>query len=253
MKLGRIFTFALATATAMGCGVAMAQTTRPDNNGGRTFDLPEPRPGETASDVRQEVKQFVADLDNPNYDYGKIPDEMRQMWSDVRSVSQSLDQDQARELRMELFQQVFPAIQRNLTRFQHAIEMESVKGLQAPLGASDDEFAVIQPLLFNVVEAMRDANGGNFRFRQFGPRQNNNAQNSQNSQQQLSPVDQASEALQTAIDDPNSDPDLIKTRVDTLRQAKDKATQDLTVARNALRAVLTVRQEAVLVDDGILD
>jgi hypothetical protein len=41
--------------------------------------------------------------------------------------------------------------------------------------------------------------------------------------------------------------------LDTLRQAKSKASQDLTVARDALRAVLTVRQEAVLVDRGILD
>jgi hypothetical protein len=118
---------------------------------------------------------------------------------------------------------------------------------------------VIQPLLGNVVDAMREADGGTARFRRFAGfggragQQNNNTPNGPQNAQPLSPVDQATQDLQTAIDDPNSNADVIKTRLDTLRQAKSKATQDLAVARTALRAVLTVRQEAVLVDRGILD
>jgi septation ring formation regulator EzrA len=112
-----------------------------------------------------------------------------------------------------------------------------------------------------VVEAQDEAGGGTARFRRLGgnnrPQNNNNQNNTQNNSPQnaqpLSPVDQATEDLQTAMDDPNTNADVIKTRLDTLRDAKSKAAQDLTVARDQLRSVLTVRQEAVLVDRGILD
>jgi hypothetical protein len=248
----KIFAVVLAAAITGGIRLAGAQTNQSDNRP-QPEQLPQARPGLSASDVRQEVRQLASDLDNPHYDYSKVPTQLRQTFVDVRSVTQDMDPDQARQLRMELFQQVMPALQRNRERIQKAMEMAFLKDLQAPLGATDDEFAVIEPLLEKVVEAQREADGGTNRFRRFGQRTGANNRQTNQQQQQLSPVDQADQALQDAVDDPNSNADLIKTRLDTLRQAKSKAMQDLSVARDALRSVLTLRQEAVLVDRGLLD
>jgi hypothetical protein len=229
-----------------GIRIASAQVSRPDNAAQQ-----DQGPPVTQQELQQEVRQLAADLDDPNYDYSKAPDRIRKAFQDMRNVTNSMDPDAARQFRMDMMQQVLPVFQRNQAKIQKAMQMAFLKDLQEPLGATDDEFAVIRPLLEKVVDAQSEAGGGRARFRRFGPggQQNNNSQNTQ----PLSPVDQATTDLQAAIDDPNSNSDVIKTRLDTLRQVKSKASQDLTVARDALRAVLTVRQEAVLVDRGVLD
>ncbi|HEX4055968.1 MAG TPA: hypothetical protein VHX86_17020 [Tepidisphaeraceae bacterium] len=243
-----IFVFVLISSIAAAAPLAVAQANRPNN---QPQAQPQPHPALTKTDLLLEVRQFATDLDDPNYDYSKVPARMRQVFTDMRGITDGMDPDQVRELRTQLFQEIRPALERNQAKIQKAMQMAFLKELQEPLGASDDEFSAIEPLLEKVVDAQREADGGMARFRRFGrpPGQNN----SQNSQQQLSPVDQATENLQTVLDDPNSSGDQIKARLDTLRQAKSKAVQDLSVARDALRAVLTVRQEAVLVDRGILD
>jgi len=240
----------VALSLAMGGRIAAGQANRPDNA------APQQERVVTQQQLQQEVRQLAADLDDPNYDYSKAPARIRQAFQDMGSVTNNMDPDEARQFRADLMQQVLPVFQRNQAKIQKAMQMAFLKDLQEPLGASDDEFAVIQPLLEKVVDAMREANGGAARFRGFGGgpgQRNNNSQNGAANNQPPSPVDQATQDLQAAIDDPNMNSDVIKTRLDTLRQAKSKASQDLTVARGALRAVLTVRQEAVLVDRGILD
>ncbi len=236
-----------ALSLSGGVRIASAQANRGDNSAQQQ----QQSPVVTQQGLQQEVRQLAADLDDPNYDYSKVPDRIRQSFQDMRSVTNSMDPDEAQQFRMGLMQQVLPAFQRNQAKIQKAMQMAFLKDLQEPLGATDDEFAVIRPLLEKVVDAQSEAGGGTARFRRFGPpgQPNNNSQNAQ----PLSPVDQATTDLQTAIDDPNANSDVIKTRLDTLRQAKSKASQDLMVARDALRAVLTVRQEAVLVDRGVLD
>lgn len=244
---GKIFVFVIVSSIAIGASLAAAQANRPDNQ-----PQQQQQPALTQNELRLEVRQLARDLDDPNYDYSKVPGRIRQAFTDMRNLSQDMDQNQAGQLRTDLFQEIGPALQRNQARIQKAMQMAFLKELQEPLGASDDEFAVIEPLLEKVVDAQREADGGMARFRRFGqmPGQRNN---SQNSQQLMSPVDQATDNLQTVLDDPNSNSDQIKARLDTLRQAKSKAVQDLSVARDALRSVLTVRQEAVLVDRGVLD
>ena len=126
--------------------------------------------------------------------------------------------------------------------------------LKTALGASDDEFAAIQPKLQAVMQDQRDAiprmmmfgrggpgGGGGGRFGGGGPAT------------QPSAVQSALTDLQTTLDDQNAPPDTIKTKLDTLRQARTKARQDLAVAQADLKSVLTQRQEAVLVLRGLLD
>ncbi|MGA2440110.1 MAG: hypothetical protein ABSH08_04080 [Tepidisphaeraceae bacterium] len=211
-----------------------------------------PAPPPTQYQVEQEARQFAADLDDPNFDEAKLPKLMQQVFQDFRTVNQNMDPDQAQQWRQSIFQQLGPIIQRNQQKMMKAGRVARLLSLQEPLGASDEEFAAILPALEKVADAQLEAQGGMARFRNFGgpPGQGTNGPQSN---QNLSPVDKASSELQAVVDDVNSNPDLIKNKLDTLRDAKAKASQDLLVARNALRSLLTVRQEAVLVAQGMLD
>ena len=130
--------------------------------------------------------------------------------------------------------------------------------LKTALGASDDEFAAIQPKILAVMQDQRDANprtfgmfgrggpggpggGGRFGGGYYGPTT------------EPSVVQTALQDLQTTLDDQNASPDAIKAKLDTLRQARTKARQDLAVAQADLKSVLTQRQEAILVLRGLLD
>jgi hypothetical protein len=228
-----------------------AQAGPPSGQGG---NQPQPQ-AYTPEQVRQEVRQLIVNLDDPNYDYSKVPAQMRQIFVDFNSVSQGMDPTAAQQMRMDLFQQVMPAIQRNQAKIQKAMQDDFLKQLQQPLGATDDEFAALLPLLEKVADALRESSGGTARFRAMGGPNGNpqGMQNTQQNNQNLSPVDQATLDLQASLDDPNTNDDVIRTKLDTLRQAKAKAKEDLTVARNELRALLTVRQEGILVDRGLMD
>ena len=242
MKIGAL---ACALMMAVGIRLAWGQAATPPA-------AAKPAPPPTQYQVEQEMRQFAADLDDPNFDEAKLPKLMQQVFDDFRTVNQNMDPDQAQQWRQSIFQQLMPVMQRNQQKMMKAGRVARLLGLQEPLGASDEEFAAILPALEKVADAQLEAGGGTARFRIFGgpPGQGTNGpQNNPNP----SAVDKASADLQAAVDDLNSNPDLIKNKLDTLRDAKAKASQDLLVARNELRSLLTVRQEAVLVARGILD
>jgi hypothetical protein len=211
--------------------------------------------------VREEVRQLIRDLNDPNYDYSKVPERMREVFQDFRAATSSMDPDQAQQFRGDLFQQLFPVLQANAQKIQEAIRMSFLNSLQKPLECSDDEFAAIRPYLEKVVDAWQAMQIG--RFRPPTPNSSSTGNNNQGGAAPqrprtmmglpLSPMQQAAQDLQTAIDDPSSSGDLIKTKLDTLRQAQIKAQQDLTVARQQLKDLLTQRQEGVLVEYGLLD
>jgi hypothetical protein len=206
----------------------------------------------TPGQVREEVHQLITDMQDPNYDFSKIPDRMRQTFQDFRSATESMDQDTAQQFRQELFQQLMPVLQQNQQKIQDAMRLAFLKSLQQPLGCSDEEFAAIRPYLEKVVDAY-DASQVN-RFRGGGPRNGTQGPNNQRpTSPNVSAVQQAASDLQSTLSDPNAPSDLIQNKLDTLRQAQDKAKQDLTVARSQLQALLTQRQEAVLVEYGLLD
>ncbi len=63
----------------------------------------------------------------------------------------------------------------------------------------------------------------------------------------------ASQDLQKTLENKDSKPEEIKAKLDALREAKTKAKTDLTAAQADLKGVLTQRQEAVLVEAGLLE
>jgi hypothetical protein len=205
----------------------------------------------TPAQVREEVHQMITDMQDPNYDFSKIPDRMRQTFQDFRSASDSMDADTSQQFRQELMTQLMPVIMANQQKIQDAMRMAFLKSLQEPMGCSDEEFAAIRPYLEKVVEALQEAQAN--RFRGFGPPQNGTQGPNGQKPANVSAVQQAASDLQSTLSDPNANTDLIKNKLDILRQAQDKAKQDLNVARGQLQALLTERQEAVLVENGLLD
>jgi len=65
-------------------------------------------------------------------------------------------------------------------------------------------------------------------------------------------VDRTVEALQTALENTATPTDEIRTKLTALRQARERANQELATAQQELRQVLTLRQEAQLVLMGLL-
>jgi hypothetical protein len=129
------------------------------------------------------------------------------------------------------------------------------------LGASDDEWKVLQPQIEKVQTLQRAAtsragfsllfnngnNGGGGgrggRFR--GGQQPDNTP--------PSAVEEKSKELTAAIENKDTKPEEYKAKLAAYRAARNQAKADLGKAQESLREVVTVRQEAVLVELGLLD
>ena len=107
--------------------------------------------------------------------------------------------------------------------------------VKVALKASDEEWGVIEPLVDRVQTAQRAASGRGAAGR-GGSRSG-------------SPE---GDALQAALEADGTSTDEIKGRLEALRDARRRAAADLEQARGDLQKVLTLRQEAALVQIGIL-
>jgi Spy/CpxP family protein refolding chaperone len=121
------------------------------------------------------------------------------------------------------------------------------------LAVGDQERPVIEPLVAKVVELsaqVRPGMGGGMRGGRGGQP---GAAAPADTTRQLSPVEKATQALQTTLDNESASPEAIKAGLKALRDAREQAKQDLAKAQDQLRQVLSVRQEAQLVLMGLLD
>ncbi|HEX4084988.1 MAG TPA: hypothetical protein VHY22_08765 [Chthoniobacteraceae bacterium] len=135
--------------------------------------------------------------------------------------------------------------------------------IKEELKASDDEWAVIQPLLEKVQDAQMASMAGRFGgMRRFGgpggergARPEGSPSGSPAAQQGGRPRFSSPEvdALHDALQNENATPDDIKAKLQALRDARKKSEDDLQTARENLKKVLTLRQEAILVEMGVLD
>lgn len=119
--------------------------------------------------------------------------------------------------------------------------------LREQLGVTnDDEWTVIAPRLTAVMELRRNTMAGGFGFRGMaGGGRNGNRPNFQGT------ANPDLDALQAALT--NQAPDAeIKARLERFREIRKQNEARLEKAREDLRAVLTVRQEAVAVMMGLL-
>ena len=112
----------------------------------------------------------------------------------------------------------------------------AVEDLKGQLGVSDREWAVIRPR----VEAVYDL--------VYPPQRSVRGPGLPSS-----PVDQRTRALRGVLADKEAASEKIKTALTALRAAKEQTRQELVKARQDLRQIMTLRQEAVLVLNGLLD
>ena len=132
--------------------------------------------------------------------------------------------------------------------------------IKEQMGATDEDFKALQPKIENVMQLQRDAGamrmGRMFRQpsgdRPAGDRPATERPADANPEPQ-SDVQQKSADLQAALDNKDTKPEEIKAKLDALRAAKVKAKEELIKAQADLKTVLSVREEAVLVEMGILE
>jgi hypothetical protein len=147
--------------------------------------------------------------------------------------------------------------------------------IKETLKATDEEWAVIQPLLEKVQTKQRDARAGGFggggmlgggRRGQGGQGGQGAApgaqqpadQNNQGNQQGRGnrgggATSPEADALRTALENDSTSADDIKAKLTALRESRKKAQGELEQARADLEKVLTAKQEATLVLMGVLE
>jgi len=113
---------------------------------------------------------------------------------------------------------------------------QAIENLKKQLGLSDREWAVVKPRLQAVYDLTHP------RPPMMG-----------RPEPPKTEVEQRSRELRELLRDEKAAADQIRTKLAAFRAAKERAVQQLTKARQSLRQVMTLRQEALLVLNGLLD
>jgi hypothetical protein len=122
------------------------------------------------------------------------------------------------------------------------------------LGASDEEWNVIKPLLSDVMKLQFQ--GGRRGGMMFAGRRGGDQGGDRGGDRGPSRMEQQmpeATALQTAVENQGTPAADLKAKLEAYRAAQAKHEADLKAAREKLRKVLTLRQEAMLVLSGMLD
>ena len=124
------------------------------------------------------------------------------------------------------------------------------------LGASDDEWKVLQPKIESIQQRQRESSGmgGMMMMMMFGGGGGGfRPPGAPADDQPKSDVQQKTADLRTVTDNKDTKPQEIKAKVDALRAAREKAKADLQKQQAELRDLLTIRQEAVLLTLGVME
>ena len=126
------------------------------------------------------------------------------------------------------------------------------------LGASADEWEVMKPRIEKVMQIQRDIGRGAFRFGgrgRDGRPGRRAAEPGDAAARDARPVPetvQKSRALRELLENIDADAEAINEALTELRTARQNAEAKLATARQELRDILTLRQEALLVIAGLL-
>lgn len=132
-----------------------------------------------------------------------------------------------------------------------AMRQRYMDRIKEQLGASDEDWKTLQPKIEKITTLQRDSRGFGGGFGRNRGGAGGGADNAP--AQPLSDVAQKVKDLQTALDNKDTKPEVIKEKLAALRDARTKSAEEIKKARAELTELLTVRQEAVLVENGILE
>ncbi len=137
------------------------------------------------------------------------------------------------------------------------MRQRNLEAIQAALGATDEEWKVLEPRVEKVQTLSREAESriGMGMLGMFGDRGGRRGETAAEASrtQELSGVQKALQDLRDVLDKEDAKPEDIKAKLTQLRDAREKAKQELHKARQGLRELLTLRQEAQLVVMGLLE
>ena len=139
--------------------------------------------------------------------------------------------------------------------------------MKEQLGADDEAWKVLEPRLTKVMELNRQAAAGGrggmmgmmFAGRggrggpggdQGGPQADRRGRGPQGEQTQ---VEKLMAQLRTVLENPSASAEEIKTALTAVRAAREKARQELAVAQQDLKKILTQRQEAICFEMGLVE
>jgi len=131
--------------------------------------------------------------------------------------------------------------------------------IKEQLGATDEEWKAIEPKVDKVMTAQRESRGGGFGgFGRGGPGGGGPGGGGGSGgggadQQPTTAVGKASADLRTTLDSKDAVRETIAKKLATLREVREKARKDVGDAQKELKEILTQRQEAVLVINGMLE
>jgi hypothetical protein len=124
--------------------------------------------------------------------------------------------------------------------------------IKQAMNPTDDEWTKLQPLIDKVEELEHQSDTGP---RMHGPPHPEDDQNGDNpdGDHPQSPVESAISKLKKVLSDQASTDDQIATATKAVEDAEKKVKDDLAAARKELKAIVNLRQQAVLVALGVLD
>ena len=129
-----------------------------------------------------------------------------------------------------------------------AFREQQMTRMKESMGATDDEWKVLQPKIEKVMTAQRAMFAGRFGGGRGGRGGDAAADNTPQT-----PIAKASSELRATVQNKDASADEIKAKLAAYREARDKARAELQAAQKELKEVLTQRQEAVLVNSNMLD
>jgi hypothetical protein len=116
--------------------------------------------------------------------------------------------------------------------------------LKEQMAPSEEEWGVIQPKLYKVLNA---------RFAQMGGMGSMMRRGGGEEREPRNDVERAARELEKTLKDTSASADTIAEKLKALRDARAKAAEATKAAQEDLKSVLTARQEALLVADGVLE
>ncbi len=129
------------------------------------------------------------------------------------------------------------------TQMQATMQSAAMNRIKQQLEASDAEWKVLQPKVQKVLLAFAAASP---------PGQGAGMSMMMGAPVGVSAVAKATKDLRAAVKDPNTSAETFSTRLRIWRDAHERAKTDLAAAQKDLTDVLTVRQEAVLMQMGLI-
>jgi hypothetical protein len=133
---------------------------------------------------------------------------------------------------------------------REGMQTRMLEMMKERLGATDEEWTIIQPRLNEVMTLQQSARGGQMRG-MFGAGRGRDRD--QQPAVSTDPVEKAAQELQQTIEKEAPSKTEIQNKLLALRGAREQSKQKLAAAQAKLREVLSVKQEAQLVLMGMLD